>query len=116
MNEPDLKRLADYLSKYPVIMAYLFGSEAKSKAGPLSDVDIAVFIDKGIDKSGRFDLRLRLSNELSSIMGRRVDLVILNDTPVQLSFEIIKGGELVLCRCQSTKVDVEKEILLKFRD
>jgi len=79
-------------------------------------MDIAVFVDKGIDKSGRFDLRLRLSNELSSIMGRRVDLVILNDTPVQLSFEIIKDGELIFCRDQSTKVDVETEILSKYLD
>jgi len=116
MNEPDPKRLSDYLSKYPVMIAYLFGSEAKSKSGPLSDVDIAVFVDKGIDKSGRFDLRLRLSNELSSIMKRRVDLVILNDTPVQLSFEIIKYGELIFCSNKSTKVDVETKILSKYLD
>jgi predicted nucleotidyltransferase len=116
MTEPDLKRLFNYLSKYPVIIAYVFGSEAKGESGPLSDMDIAVFVDKSIDKSGRFDLKLRLSNELSSIMDRRVDLVILNDTPVQLSFEVIEDGELVFCRDQSIKVAVETEILSKYLD
>ena len=110
MKKPDLERLSDRISKYPVIIAYLFGSEAKSTSGALSDIDIAVFIDKGIDKSGRFDLRLRLSNELSAIMARMVDLVILNDTPVQLSFEII------FCSDESTKVDVETEILSRYLD
>jgi predicted nucleotidyltransferase len=116
MKEHDLKRLFNYLSKYPVIIGYVFGSEAKGESGPLSDMDIAVFVDKSIDKSGRFDLKLRLSNELSSIMDRRVDLVILNDTPVQLSFEVIKDGELVFCRDQSIKVAVETEILSKYLD
>src|SRR3990170_2336546 len=116
MKKPDLERLSERISKYPVIIAYLFGSEAKSTSGALSDIDIAVFIDKGIDKSGRFDLRLRLSNELSAIMARMVDLVILNDTPVQLSFEIIKDGKLIFCSDESTKVDVETEILSRYLD
>ena len=116
MNKPALKRLSDSLSKYPVIVAYLFGSEAKGERGPLSDIDIAVFIDRGIDRSGRFDLRLRLSSELSGIMNRMVDLVILNDAPVQLAFEIIKYGELIFCGDKSARVDVETGIISRYLD
>lgn len=116
MNKSALKRLSDSLSKYPVIVAYLFGSEAKGERGPLSDIDIAVFIDRGIDRSGRFDLRLRLSSELSGITNRMVDLVILNDAPVQLAFETIKYGELIFCGDKSARVDVETGIISRYLD
>ena len=69
----------------------------------MSDIDIAVFIGKDIERSERFDLRLGLSNELSPIVGRKADLVVLNDTPVQLSYEIIKHGELIFCSDKSVK-------------
>ncbi|MCL4474993.1 MAG: nucleotidyltransferase domain-containing protein [Nitrospirae bacterium] len=116
MNETELKKLSDRIGKHPVKVAYLFGSEAKGESGPLSDIDVAVFIDKRVDKSGRFDTRLRLSNELSAIMGKRVDLVVLNDMPVQLSFEVIKYGELLYCSDKAAKIDIETEILSKYLD
>jgi predicted nucleotidyltransferase len=116
MKEHDVKKLTDCLGKYPVVIAYLFGSAAKDSSGVLSDVDIAVFVDKGVDKSQRFDLRLRLSNELSSIMNKRVDLVILNDSPVQLSYEVIKHGKTIFCKNKSVQVDFETEILSRYLD
>jgi len=116
MNEHDVKRLTECLCKYPVIIAYLFGSEAKGTSGALSDMDIAVLVDRNIDKSERFDLRLRLSNELSSSMNKRVDFVVLNDSPVQLSYEVIKHGKLIFCKDKSMKVDLEVEILSKYLD
>lgn len=33
MNEHDIKKLSDCLGKYPVIIAYLFGSEAHQNDG-----------------------------------------------------------------------------------
>lgn len=116
MNEQAVKRLTECLCKYPVIIAYLFGSEAKGKSGLLSDIDVALFISKDIDKSERFDLRLRLSNKLSSIMNKRVDLVVLNDSPVQLSYEIIKHGKVIFCRDKSMRVDFETDILSRYLD
>ncbi|MBI3593099.1 MAG: nucleotidyltransferase domain-containing protein [Nitrospirae bacterium] len=116
MNEHAVKRLTECLCKYPVIIAYLFGSEAKGTSGALSDIDIAVLVDRNIDKSERFNLRLRLSNELSSIINRMVDLAVLNDSPVQLSYEVIKHGKLIFCKDKSMKVDLEVEILSKYLD
>jgi predicted nucleotidyltransferase len=115
-DERDIKRLADCLGKYPVVIAYLFGSEAKGKSGTLSDIDIAIFIDKTINKSERFDLRLRLTSELSSIMNKTVDVVVLNVSPVQLSYEIIKHGKVIFCKDKSMQVDFETEILSKYLD
>lgn len=116
MNENDIKILIDMLNKYPTVLAYLFGSEARGTSGGLSDIDIAVLLDRNIDKSERFDLRLRISNELSSILNRIVDLIVLNDSPVQLSYEIIKHGKIILCKDKSMQVDFEKIILSKYLD
>lgn len=116
MNTDDIKKLTDCLSKYNVIAAYLFGSEAKGTSGKLSDIDIAVFFNKKTDKSDRFDMRLRLSNELSSVMNKTVDVVTLNDSPVQLSYEVIKHGKLILCNDKSAQVDFETETLSKYLD
>jgi predicted nucleotidyltransferase len=116
MNTDNIKKLSDCLSKYTVIAAYLFGSEAKGTSGKLSDIDVAVFFNKITDKSDRFDMRLRLSSELSSVMNKTVDVVTLNDSPVQLSYEVIKHGKLILCNDKSAQVDFEIKTLSKYLD
>ena len=116
MNEHDIKKIEDCIKKYPVVTAYIFGSEAKGTSGLLSDIDIAVFVHEGVSKAERFDLRLRLSSELSAVMSRPVDLVVLNDSPVQLSYEIIRHGKLIFCSDNSTRVDLEVAILSKYLD
>ena len=116
VNEHDIKKIEDCLRKYPVVTAYIFGSEAKGTSGLLSDIDIAVFVHEGVSKAERFDLRLRLSSELSAVMSRTVDLVVLNDSPGQLSYEIIRHGKLIFCSDKSTKVDLEVDILSRYLD
>ena len=116
MNEHDINKIEDCIKKYPVVTAYIFGSEAKGTSGLLSDIDIAVFVHEGVSKAERFDLRLRLSSELSAVMSRPVDLVVLNDSPVQLSYEIIRHGKLIFCSDNSTRVDLEVAILSRYLD
>ena len=53
--KPELEgRLAEYFQHcpYPVTLAYLFGSAARGEATPLSDVDVAVYLD-GLDRAQR---------------------------------------------------------------
>ena len=116
VNEHDIKKIEGCLRKYPVVTAYIFGSEAKGTSGLLSDIDIAVFVHEGVSKAERFDLRLRFSNELSAVMSRTVDLVILNDSSIQLSYEIIRHGKLIFCSDKATKVDLEVDILSRYLD
>ena len=116
MNEEDIQKIEGCLKKHPVVTAYIFGSEAKGVAGVLSDIDVAVFIHTDIKKADRFDLRLRLSNDMSAIMGKRVDLVVLNDSPIHLSYEIIRHGKIIFCNDRSAKVDMELDILSRYLD
>jgi len=116
VNKHDIVKIEDCLRKYPVVIAYIFGSEAKETSGLLSDIDIALFVHEDINKAERFDLKLRLSSELSAAISRRVDLVILNDSPLRLSYEIIRHGKLIFCSDKSTRVDLEVNILSRYLD
>jgi len=116
VDNSQIKLLSEHLKKYPVIFVYFFGSHTKGRSTPLSDIDIAVFIEKTVSRSERFDMRLRLSNELSAIAGTRVDLTVMNDIPVQLAYEIIKYGKVIFCKDRDSRIDAEIEILSKYLD
>jgi predicted nucleotidyltransferase len=42
---PEMMELSDLFANEPVVVAYLFGSQARGDAGPLSDVDVAVLVE-----------------------------------------------------------------------
>jgi len=112
------KRVVKFLSKQKYVkLAYLFGSVAEGKEGKLSDVDIAIFLDESLSKSERFHLQLKLISGLTSIMKTdRIDLVIMNDAPLSLNYEIIKANRPLLVRDKEEKIDFEHGILSRYLD
>ena len=112
------KRVVEFLSKQEhVKLAYLFGSVAEGKEGKLSDVDLAVFLDESLSKLERFRLQLKLISELTSILKTdRIDLVIMNDAPLTLNYEIIKANHPLLVRDEGQKIDFEHRILSCYLD
>jgi len=112
----NLEKVAAILHEYPILFAYLFGSRARGMEGPLSDLDIALFVESKMSPSDRFDLKLRLSSRISSFSGTPVDLVLLNDAPVPLAYEVIKYGKLILCMDPEKRVDYETFVLRKYLD
>ena len=99
-----------------VKLAYLFGSVAEGKEGKLSDVDIAVFLDESLSKKERFDLQLKLISGLMSILKTdRIDLIVMNDAPLLLKYNIIKHGKILKDNIE-TRVKVESRILSDYLD
>jgi len=99
-----------------VKLAYLFGSVAEGKEGKLSDVDIAVFLDESLSKKERFDLQLKLISGLTGILKTdRIDLIIMNDAPLLLKYNIIKHGKILKYNIE-TRVKVESRILSDYLD
>ncbi len=84
----------DVLHRYPEVQAgYLFGSVAAERAGPLSDVDVAVLFAAGLSPEHRYRLRNRLTLDLGEALGRReIDVVDLGEAPPLLAYEIIRTG------------------------
>lgn len=115
MKTGELKRFME--GHEGVVVAYLFGSYARGGVGPLSDVDVAVYLDEHLSKSERFDFRLRMINETSSILKTdRVDVVVMNDAPITLNHEIIKNGKVLVAKDTGKKVEMETKILSRYLD
>ena len=110
----DIQDLTPILEKDKrVKFAYLFGSRARGQAGPLSDTDIAVYLDGRI-KLG--DYRLNLMEKLAKILkSDNLDLVVLNQAPPLLRHEIIKYGRL-LKEDASRRIPFEAEAIRECLD
>ncbi|HJH29175.1 MAG TPA: nucleotidyltransferase [Methanosarcinaceae archaeon] len=100
-----------------VELAYLFGSAAKGKAGVLSDIDIGIYLSPKTTKAQRNQKRLEFIAKLTTILkNNRIDLLVINDTPPVLNFEIIKPNVPVLVRDHDLKLDVEQCIMSRYLD
>ena len=92
-------------------LAYLFGSYAKGRITPLSDVDVAVLLNDKIEPKAYFDIQLDLSDQLSSYLKREAEVVILNRADPKLSYQVIKYGEIVFEKNLNLKADFERKAL-----
>lgn len=92
-----LPKLTETLhSERDIIFVYVFGSYGLNKVGPLGDVDIGIYFDY-IDDD--WDKKLYLYGIITSTLKTdEVDIVILNNTSVELAFNIIKTGKLLFCK------------------
>ena len=84
--EPNLEELKKYCeSNQNITLAFIFGSSVKGLAGEDSDVDIGVHVrDTGKEE--------QIWTELSRLMEKEVDLVVLNEAPASLASNILKTG------------------------
>ncbi len=112
------KRLLECLNEQThVKLAYLFGSRAEGKEGKLSDIDIAVLLDESLSKKERVDLQLKLISTLTRTLKMEwVDLIVMNDAPLSLNYEIIKANHPLLVRDKEEKIDFEHKILSRYLD
>ncbi|HEY9246935.1 MAG TPA: nucleotidyltransferase domain-containing protein [Candidatus Methanoperedens sp.] len=114
---PYEKELTEYFSsKDSIILAYLFGSTVRGDTGRLSDIDIGVLLDEKISKKDRFELELKLISEIATLIKKnKIDLVVLNEAPLLLSYNIIKNG-IILKSSEMERVNFETKILSMYMD
>ena len=101
------QRIADVFSPRSDVMAvYLFGSTPRGTARAGSDIDVAVLFDapplRALDGP-----RLVIEGELERALGRPVDLVVLNDAPVDLRTRVLRVGRLLVERNPSARIAFE---------
>lgn len=92
--------LAEKISKdKDVVACYLFGSYAEGKQTPASDVDLAVLLDVDFPAESYFEKKLDLLSIVTlSLKTDEVDLIILNQAPLLLSYRILSRGKLLFER------------------
>lgn len=106
--------ISEMLASRPEVdFAYLFGSQVTGQGGKMSDIDIAVYAGVPDD---RLTYHLKLLERLQCLTGSvSVDLVLLNDAPPLLRYEIIKHGQ-VLKENKEKRVIFEIRVLSEYMD
>ena len=91
-NAKIVKSLEPLLNeKRGILLTFLFGSFVNKRVRPLSDVDIGILFRTVPDVYAINDL----TEELSSLLQREVDLVVLNHASPVLKMQILKNGILI---------------------
>lgn len=112
-----LGQLSNALDREGVVAAMLIGSQARGNPGPLSDVDIAIWHDPGLDVRGRFDLQMDLAGEITGLLGTdEVDLVLLNNAPPLMRHRAIREGKRLVERDHDERVRLETRAILDYLD
>ena len=111
MNSQALRdQLQTVLPSVPeVSLVYLFGSQVDGEVGPLSDYDLGVLVDAGVDVN-------RVLALLAHVIGKKLgttkfDMVPLRRAPVELAFAIISQGICVYQRDLVTRVEYEAQVM-----
>src|SRR4249919_175786 len=111
------ERLAAGLDRDGVVAAMLFGSQARGTPGPLSDVDIAVWHDPGLDGARRFRLQLDLIGAAEAALGTpEIDLVMLNGAPPLLRQRAIRDAVRLVERDHDERVRLETRAIIDYCD
>ena len=116
------EQIVDILKKYfrnrpGVSVAYLFGSCARNERQPLSDIDIAVLVDKEIAKEEMLIYRAELTADLmSALKSNRVDVVCLNSAPPLLAHRAIRDGIVIYSKNERDRISFEVRALQQYID
>lgn len=101
----------------PVAFAYLFGSQATGRAGPRSDVDVALYLDPEPPAGRALDVTLDLAGALERAVGvGPVEVVVLQTTPLRLLGRILRERVVVHSRDEPLRVRFESEATRRFLD
>lgn len=104
-------------ARHDVLLAYLYGSQARGEAGPLSDVDIAVLFARDLSKQVRFQHVLELMHELGLILKRDdVQVVDLQQASPLLRHRVYYHGLVLYCPDDAVRIQFETTALRDYVD
>ena len=113
--ERRLDTLGALLSDCPgVVFAYVFGGAGAGRITPLSDVDVAVYLDAGQDEAER---HASLLQDVTAHLGTdEVDLIVLNTAPTSLLGRILQTRRVIVDRAPFVRHQFESRALREFFD
>lgn len=113
MNNHNFDKFNREFKNYNILLAYLFGSYATGHIGPMSDYDLAILTSKELTQYEIYEI----SHKISVLMKKpNVDLVILNECPVELKYNIISSGKIIFVKNKFIKVEFEANTLSQYFD
>jgi len=110
------EKLEPVFAAHGIIAAYLFGSQADGTAYPESDYDFGVLLEHPPALENIALIMQDISDALSDILNKDVDIVILNTTNIELRFSIISRGKLVFDTDYDKRTDFEDIAIRDYLD
>lgn len=89
-----------------IAAVYVFGSVARGTAGSASDIDLAVLFERPPPET-LAGLRFDLADDLTELLDRKVDLVILDRADVDLIYRVLRDSWLVYEGYPSRRISFE---------
>jgi len=89
-----------------LVAAYLFGSVARGTDSSNSDIDVGILL-RTAPSSGLNDLRFEVEGHLERALGRRTQVVILNNAPPDLLHRVLRDGRLLVERDRAARIRFE---------
>lgn len=118
MIEKHQKKLNKIFKENQVALAYLFGSAARGKMTPLSDIDIAVVFSDEVKEDNYFDKALNLAHKTRNVFEiDKVDVINLETvTSPLLKHNAVFGGKLIFGKDRGLQFEIESGIMKEYED
>jgi len=114
-----MDKIAKILEKDPnVLFAYLFGSSAKGKHRPDSDIDIAVYLSDPdyLKKDPLYPSRLAIKIEKALAAKTVVDIRVLNGSTLRFKHQVLKYGKLIHSKDEKRRISFEAMSISRYLD
>jgi predicted nucleotidyltransferase len=110
----DINRILAGLKE--VNTAYIFGSFLEKEY--FNDIDVALLLSESLDPYKSLKFSLKVAGELERQIKPRFefDVKILNSSPIEFQFEVIKKGQTIFSRDESSRIDYESEVISAYLD
>lgn len=121
MPSLDVEKLAEAVRRAaagkPVAAVYLHGSHARGEATPLSDVDIAIVVNRPMDPHAQFDLGLEFAAAVNTALGTdATEALVINEAPLLFQGEVLTHGKLLYCADDDCRVTFETRVRSEYFD
>jgi predicted nucleotidyltransferase len=111
-----LERIGQVLSQFEIDLGYVIGSFLHSD--DFEDVDVAVLTTEDLSPYENFRFSMLLARKLEQEIEPRLefDVKVLNTSPVNFQYEVIRTGELVFCGDEVRCIRYEERVLAEYLD
>jgi len=116
MDTKALKQdMQEIVKELPAIsLVYLFGSRVEGTVGPLSDCDIAIFVEFSAPAE---TIRSQFQHALETVLHPiPVDVVLLRQAPIELAYAVIAQGVVLYERTITERVEYEAYVMGRYGD
>ena len=118
---PNKKEVMDKIRKIVsefdyVSAAYVFGSYIHND--DFNDIDVALLISNELNPYVSFKFAMMVARELERQIKPRFefDVKILNHSPIEFQYEVLKTGEVVFLRDRTENIEYESKAISNYLD